>query len=503
MGIPRFFKFILQNFAGCVSQIKVSEGFNENIENLYIDANGIIHTFAQLYNFGKDDEHVFSQIMIYLDKLLEIIKPTKLFYIAIDGVAPVAKQIQQRQRRFKASLKKTQRELRVFDSCSITPGTCFMKKLSKYMADEIEKRIKTDHLWASVKVIFSGPEKCGEGEHKIAYYIRTINDKNTSHCIYGLDADLFMIGLLTHCKNFFLLREMFNDTSVNTDFNTDFYKVNVGHFRTLLCETLETNINKDVINDFVFMCFFVGNDFVPALSMFNNLPDNLMFLINLYKRFFVKKHIFITNDDAINITAFFSLCKKIGRQENDLLFDQFYNQKYPNVTLMNSLKDLDNPRRGIIYSRYRANYYKKASINVKKREEVNEMAKCYIQSLDWINYYYHKNIKNWRWFYPYHYSPMVKDIVTFIESPAFKIHRISTVNLRPVPAIIQLLSVVPPKSMHLFSKKVRKIYETEEYKNYYPHTICLDFEGKLCDWEAVALLPLIDVEKVLELYNKL
>jgi 5'-3' exoribonuclease 1 len=150
--------------------------------------------------------------------------------VAIDGVAPRAKMNQQRSRRFKAArdLEESRAQAvargedlpkdEVFDSNCITPGTKFMAEISENLKFLLRKRVKEDPSWQGLKVILSGHERPGEGEHKIVEFIRAMKlsskareagfvGPETRHCMAGLDADLIMLALATHEPHFTLLRE--------------------------------------------------------------------------------------------------------------------------------------------------------------------------------------------------------------------------------------------------------------------------------------------------------
>ena len=129
---------------------------NAILTSYELDMNGIIHNCTHKDSddatFRMTEEEMFIAIFNYIEHLFGKIKPKKLFFMAIDGVAPRAKMNQQRARRFRTALdvenarEKAIREGKempkeeAFDSNCITPGTAFMAKLSQQLKYRSEER---------------------------------------------------------------------------------------------------------------------------------------------------------------------------------------------------------------------------------------------------------------------------------------------------------------------------------------------------------------------------
>ncbi|VEN57254.1 unnamed protein product, partial [Callosobruchus maculatus] len=172
MGVPKFFRYISERYP-CLSEL-VREYQIPEFDNLYLDMNGIIHMCSHPDDnnphFRITEEKIFKDIFHYIEVLFRMIQPQKLFFMAIDGVAPRAKMNQQRGRRFRSAKdaeKQTKQAIQRgeklpeearFDSNCITPGTVFMAKLHEQLKYFVVDKISNDPLWQQCKVILSGHE---------------------------------------------------------------------------------------------------------------------------------------------------------------------------------------------------------------------------------------------------------------------------------------------------------------------------------------------------------
>ncbi|KAL9088853.1 MAG: hypothetical protein Q9159_002816 [Coniocarpon cinnabarinum] len=350
MGVPKFFRWMSERYPA-ISQL-IAESRIPEFDCLYLDMNGIIHNCthkdSDSPSFRMTEDKMFIAIFNYIEHLFSKIKPKQLFFMAIDGVAPRAKMNQQRARRFRTALDAEKaREKAIaegaemptespFDSNCITPGTEFMARLTQQLKYFISKKVTEDADWQNVEVILSGHEVPGEGEHKIMEYIRQAKsqpnyDPNVRHCLYGLDADLIMLGLLSHDPHFCLLREEVTfgrQSKVKSKEleHQNFYLMHLCIVREYLeLEFQELAIEgamsfpydmERIIDDFILMCFFVGNDFLPNLPHLHINEGALALMFEAYKKILPRAGGYINNEGEINLPRLGMLLDELSGVEH-------------------------------------------------------------------------------------------------------------------------------------------------------------------------------------------
>eukprot|EP00934_Nitzschia_sp_Nitz4_P002883 Nitzschia sp. Nitz4//scaffold356_size15932//2575//6992//NITZ4_008878-RA/size15932-snap-gene-0.1-mRNA-1//-1//CDS//3329548961//2873//frame0 len=521
-----------------------------------------------------------------------------------------------------------------FHSNVITPGTPFFQEFSERLEIFLKHKVSTDPNWKNLTIVFSGPNVPGEGEHKLMDFIRKEKARpdynpNLRHCIVGQDGDLIMLGLATHEPNLVLLRERVVFSMAKRRMATAHYSANSsyssldaylhnGHFeflhmgvlRDYLAFEFETsNILSSspydlerTIDDFVFMTFFVGNDFLPhmpALDIADQAFDLLFYtykqcrkqwlqngsdepyLTNAgnivsgkrleefltavgshevayydkkkvswageqkrlkasYKRWGVDGNIpdadLVASKEESDRAAYRRMLLKEQQQDVDVtgngLSDDMTKSFSPVMSgdfqpldeedeleegiiskmgnlLQNSLSGGNDDQETLEVARWEASnmddqdlkgryYYDKFQFSPFDAEKHTALRKAYVEGLVWCLKYYYEGCVSWEWYFPYHYGPMLSDLVNLDEI----LDDISFEGKlgEPLRPFEQLMGCMPPsQALHLPEPYQWLMTEAKSpIIDFYPRSFTIDMNGKRWPWEAVVLLPFIDSKRLLE-----
>ncbi|VDD92658.1 unnamed protein product [Enterobius vermicularis] len=568
MGVPKFYRWLSERYP-CLSEI-VSAGQIPEFDNLYFDMNGIIHGCSHPNDedvfFRISEEEIFRDIFHYIETLFGIICPKKVFFMAVDGVAPRAKMNQQRARRFMSAKnaemtyklaasrgKEVSQEGR-FDSNCITPGTQFMARLHTHLQYFIQYKITTDPLWQGIRIYLSGHDCPGEGEHKIMDFIRTERSKpdydpDTRHCLYGLDADLIMLGACSHEPHFSLLREEVqfgrprnNSKSQRTSVEkTTFHLLHISLLREYLgmeFKTLEDKISfkydlESIIDDWVMLGFLVGNDFIPHLPYVHIHQDGLDALYNTYLEVLPRLDGYINENGILNLKRFEIFLKSFSKNDrrcfvvemDDLTYlkskqagdaaafrskrveekreEEMVAYELSDGGSVSELASSEPETKGAVWTpsvnrafkhHKRAYYTEKMKYKNISKEQLQEQAEGYVRAIQWNLHYYYHGCCSWNWFYPHHYAPYISDVFNFSDM------KLDFELSEPFHPFEQLLAVLPAASASCLPVPFQELMldESSPIYDFYPREFLTDLNGKKNDWEAVVLIPFIEEKRLLE-----
>lgn len=521
MGVPAYFSYIIKNYPKIIRTI---DNLQE-VHNLYLDCNSII--YDALYSI-KENKGVISNIIIQqvcekLEYYIKSIKPTCHVFIAFDGVAPVAKLEQQRTRRYRSklisrineTLDKDKFKLD-FDSTCITPGTTFMNELSRY----INSKFKNHEHFGVKKITISCSDEPGEGEHKLFEYIRNNKEyhKNKNTVIYGLDADLIMLSInhLPISKNIYLFREtpefikqLDNSLDANKLYMIDIPTLsNRIAFELNQGEQVETNVINNKIYDYILLCFFLGNDFMPHFPALNIRTNGIQILMESYASLFTNTEDFLVDKQEIVWKNIRKLISSLAINEEEYIIEEYLsrNKQEKHFIKANTPEEkMDKLNRIPTFERneehyinptlpgWQDRYYERLfhmEINDERRRQI-----CfnYMEALEWTMKYYTNGCIDWRWKYNYNYAPLLQDLVKYI--PYFQTSFFEKENLNVVSPYTQLSYVLPRSSLNLLPKNIESNL-LKQHPEWYTEDVGICWCFCKYFWESHMILPNIDLEKI-------
>lgn len=185
-------------------------------------------------------------------------------------------------------------------------------------------------------MILSDANVPGEGEHKIMEYIREQRGRpgwnpNLTHVVSGLDADLIHLALATHEPNFHILREMVFGAPAGDDPEGGAKpKIPYQYLKiAILREYLELEFfhvqppfgfdKERIFDDFVFLCFFVGNDFLPHSPTLEIREGGIDLLMSVYKRKLPNLGGYLCNGAKVDLKRAEVIVKEVAKCEEKIL----------------------------------------------------------------------------------------------------------------------------------------------------------------------------------------
>jgi len=498
MGIPSYFSYIIRNYPRIVSKLFEN---TTTFHHLFLDCNSIVYDSVRTFiDVVPTDEEVIAAVIHKIDQYISDVSPLRTVYIAFDGVAPLAKMKQQRTRRYRSVfMSRLNERLNInqrgasWDTTKITPGTIFMKKLSvkmnEYYNCHYEKQGRN--------IVVSCSDQPGEGEHKLFHYIREHPMKNDNVLIYGLDSDLFMLSIFNHefYRNAYIFREapdflkrnivpcennMSRKKPPTTVDDNNCYLIDVEMLRKSILQEMGFKDPRRIY-DYAFLCFFLGNDFLPHFPALNIRTTGIQTLLDVYNACFSKTPdrflVYVTentNTDGrarefkINWKNLECILKRLGALEHDLFLNEHRIRSRFDTWVWNEPKTVEEKEKMIdslpIMFRSREKYICPSEQGWETRyyklffpdvSDVSDVCCNHFEGLEWVLKYYTGACVDYGWVYKWHYGPLLNDMYRSVSRIDKSFWKSAVTN--PLTELVQLEHVLPPSKYELLDEETRII----------------------------------------------
>ena len=395
MGIPFYFASLIKSHRSITRTVKR----RLEVDVLGVDFNCLIHRYL------KEDNPVGSVVDAFAHLLETVCRPKHLL-IAMDGVVPYAKIVQQRYRRMRI---KTEDD-KGFDRNQISPGTPYMR--------DLENALRAKFPFA----ILSSTLEEGEGEHKLFTMLRTLPESERRNvCIYGLDADLILICLqhFAVASEMYLLRE-------SAEFNDP--KLASAEFSVLNIAVLRTQIPLPVPQYVCLMVLCFGNDFMPNLGIFSLREGGYERALEVYEK--------AGNPDLFTFEGRDAFLDIAEQSEVAVLKERIALRRRPE-------------EKGLMGRDGSAFHRQYCLHNLDGVQDPQKVVEAFWKTFHWTLHYFQTNTPlNWDWVDPYPDAPLLNHLLECPETTAEK-------GLRTFGITQQLQFILPAASLRASRKLVR------------------------------------------------
>lgn len=471
---------------------------------------------------SKWELDLVTRVLAYIRQLDKHVGAETL-YIAVDGVAPLAKLKQQRMRRFK-SAKTADDEARIkaeaqgrryiasprWDTNAITPGTAFMDHLT----------VALHELTRNKRIIVSPADEPGEGEQKLMDYIRS--NEITDAVVYGLDADLIVLALFQYA-HYGTRVDLFRE---ETEFGGGVKRDSLGAEQYLYLDMSKLaaalfaahgrheggQTQTAFLCDFVGVMNLLGNDFVPH-GMALKIKDNGIERLLEYLQELREPLVLVGEKITYNVPVLLDLCKRLADTEAEDVLKSVAKKLTQRIGTMGG----DAVERALARAQDAPLEWREDEVLVKRvsngdRQQyvlkpdwttlydekalggvsATKAAEVYCESLGWTLAYYTGEAVDREWMYPWLLPPRWQTIVDWLEAKgSVPVPRTTRAELKPLE---QLALVLPESSFRLLPSEYKDMMKAHPYA--WPTEWSVASFGKRFLWECEPQIPLLRPDQI-------
>lgn len=506
-------------------------------------------------------EEYLKLLEYYLNTLLAYYKPTDYFIIAVDGSVPSAKLQQQRVRRFEKAgeIGSTFNTHHITPGTLwMQKVDKFLKKWVKNYSIR-GKRVK-NIIYSSHLVAGEGEHKILDifrdrisTENPGAYVIHG-NDGDLAILTSLLEIENLFIIRSDDRKIYTRLSDR---SEIIPEIRIRFHGmadqvVNVDAIKVKIKFELGKSYRSNLLlHDFAIMSFLLGNDFVPHLYAMTDTDNAFEYMFKTYRKMneTSRKHLAkkigdLYEIDATNMSLYLKILGNMEREMVERLLNDIGTPRIirgeevmsvNGIPLNNSSKLLIadlvlKEESGVKKTQWKLNFneyqlfwltknlprdydfYRKVltsadeKFNTLDYEDfvVSEVSQGYYKTILWIYAYYTRGLSavDTRFFYKWHYPPTIKQLY-LASLNTYERGFYGSRNRLLLNPLQQLLTVLPPQSKNIIpdpmARKMISLGEREaELADLTPNKVKLELEGAKADFKPYALVPPINVERVVK-----